>query len=239
MAAREFAVILAAAGKSQRFNDPYYNKVNVPLGGRALWMYAADAFSKRDDVGQILMVVSPEDRDSFAEKHAGHLAMLGIQLVSGGAQRADSVRNGLQAVRSDMTMVAIHDAARPSIADVWIDDVFSKAKQTGAAILATQCNATLKRVKGDRSIAETVSRDQIWLAQTPQVFKTEWLRAAYAKHPNASQATDDAALMEAAGYTVHVVEGSPLNIKVTTKADLKFAELAFKALPKKNPFPFA
>ncbi len=230
-----FAVILAAAGQSRRFNDPYYNKIVVPLAGRPLWMYAAEAFSKRSDVAQLIMVISPQDRELFNEKFAGNLALMGFQVVLGGEQRADSVLNALKEVRSDIPYVAIHDAARPCIAETWIDAVFEQAQASGAAILATPCHATLKKVNSQKQIEATVPRDHLWLAQTPQVFKTQWLRDAYAKHPNPSQATDEASLVEALGHTVRIVEGSPLNIKVTTKPDLKFAELALKALPKKNP----
>ena len=230
-----FAVILAAAGMSQRFNDPHYKKVVVPLAGRPLWMYAAEAFSNRSDVGQIIIVIAPDDREMFVEKFGGNLALLGAQLVLGGATRAQSVLNGLKEVRADLPFVAIHDAARPCISEVWVDAVFAKAKSTGAAILATPCNATLKRVNADQVIEASVPREKLWLAQTPQVFRTELLRTAYSKHPQPSQATDDACIVEAHGHPVHIVEGSPLNIKVTTKADLKFAELALKSLPKKNP----
>jgi 2-C-methyl-D-erythritol 4-phosphate cytidylyltransferase len=156
-------------------------------------------------------------------------------VVLGGATRAESVLNGLKEVRPDIPFVAIHDAARPCISEVWVDAVFAKAKSTGAAILATPCNATLKRVGNDHVIEATVPREKLWLAQTPQVFRTELLRNAYAKHPNPAQATDDASIVEAHGHPVSIVEGSPLNIKVTTKADMKFAELALKSLPKKNP----
>ena len=231
----QFAVILAAAGMSQRFKDPHYKKVVVPLAGRPLWMYAAEAFSNRNDVAQIIMVISPDDREMFLEKFGGNLALLGAQVVLGGATRAQSVLNGLNEVRADIPFVAIHDAARPCISEVWVDAVFAKAKSTGAAILATPCNATLKRVGADQVIEATVPRERLWLAQTPQVFRIELLRTAYAKHPNPAQATDDASIVEAHGHPVHIVEGSPLNIKVTTKADLKFAELALKSLPKKNP----
>lgn len=231
----QFAVILAAAGQSRRFKDPFYNKVVVPLAGRPLWMYAAEAFSKRSDVAQIILVISPEERENFVEKFAGNLAMLSAQLVTGGAQRADSVRNGLNAVRPEIPYVAVHDAARPCLSEVWIDEVFAKARETSAAILATPCQATLKKVNSDRTIDATVSREQLWLAQTPQVFKTELLRKAYAEVKQTSTATDESSLVEALGHKVHIVEGSPLNIKVTTKSDMKFAELALKALPKKNP----
>ncbi|MCR9296570.1 MAG: 2-C-methyl-D-erythritol 4-phosphate cytidylyltransferase [bacterium] len=243
----KFAVILAAAGKSTRFGDPFKNKVYATISGKPLWMYAAEKFSSRDDVGQILIAISPDDKDFFNEKFAGNAAMLGIQAVLGGAQRADSVRNALGEVREDLSYVAVHDAARPCIADRWIDSVFQAAQKSGAAILATPCSSTLKRVGANSQIVETVSRDGVWLAQTPQVFRKDLLKAAYEQHPDPGKATDEASLVEGLpaeirqkfGTTaVSVVEGSPLNIKVTTKSDLKFAELAVKVLPKPNPFPF-
>jgi 2-C-methyl-D-erythritol 4-phosphate cytidylyltransferase len=234
----DFAVILAAAGKSSRFNDQFQKKVFANLASRPLWMHAAEAFSRRNDVAQIIVVIAPEDKQLFNEKFAGNAAMLGIQAVVGGEERADSVLNGLKEVREDIGLVAIHDAARPCIAQTWIDDVFAAARQHGAAILATPCSSTLKRVAEDATITETVDRRGLWLAQTPQVFKKSILTEAYEKHPAPSAATDEASIVEAAGFSVHVVEGSPLNIKVTTKADIRFAELALKSLPKPNPFPF-
>ncbi len=234
----KFAVILAAAGRSERFGNQFNKKVFTLLANRPLWMYAAEAFSKRDDVGQIILVIAPEDRELFADKFAPSAAMLGIQVVTGGAERADSVLNGLKAVRDDLPFVAIHDAARPCVATPWIDDVFRAAKETGAAILATQVHATVKRVNAQSMITETIPRSGLWLAQTPQVFRTELLREAYAKHPSPSQATDEASIVEHSGHNVKVVPCSWLNIKVTTKEDMKTAELALKALPKANPFPF-
>lgn len=235
---KEFAVILAAAGKSSRFGDLFKKKVYVNVGAKPLWMFAAEAFSRRPDVGQLILVIAPDDKELFNEKYAGNAAMLGFQTVVGGTERADSVLNGLREVRDDMPFVAIHDAARPCLADAWIDSVFATARQSGAAILATPCHSTLKRVDPDGRIIETVSRKGLWLAQTPQVFRTKLLRDAYLAHPRPSDATDEASLVEALGQSVSVVEGSPMNIKVTTKADLKFAEQALKILPKSNPFPF-
>lgn len=235
----QFAVVLAAAGRSTRFGDPHTKKVFTTVAGKPLWMYAAEAFSKRSDVAQVVIVISPEDKEMFREKFAGNAMILGVETVLGGAQRADSVLNGLDAVRPEIPFVAIHDAARPCIAEAWIDAVFEQAKESGAALLATPCSSTLKHVDQDRNVVKTVSREQLWLAQTPQVFRTETLKQAYAQHPNPSVATDEASLVEEAGFPVKVVLGSPLNIKVTTKADLKFAELALKALPKPNPFPFS
>lgn len=233
-----FAVILAAAGRSSRFGDPHKKKVYALLAGKPLWMHTAEFFSNRRDVAQTILVISADDRELFQEKYAGNAAFLNVQVVVGGEQRADSVLRGLEAVAADIPYVAIHDAARPCIAKTWVDAVFQAGEREGAAILAIPCSSTLKRAAADRSIQETVSRENLWLAQTPQVFKTQLLRDAYARHPSPATATDDAAIVEACGTRVKLVEGSPLNIKVTTQADLKFAELALKALPKTNPFPF-
>lgn len=234
----KFAVILAAAGRSERFGNRFTKKVFTLLGNRPLWLHSADAFAKRDDVGQIILVVAQEDREQFADKFATSAAMLGIQVVTGGAERADSVLSGLKHVRDDLPLVAVHDAARPCLATPWIDDVFREARATGAAILATPVHATVKRVDARSQITETIPRSGLWLAQTPQVFKTELLRSAYAQHPAPSTATDEASIVEHTGHPVKVVPCSWLNIKVTNKEDLKLAELALKALPRANPFPF-
>ncbi len=201
-------------------------------------MYAADAFSKRNDVSQIVLVIGQDDKEMFNEKFAGNAAMLGVQPVVGGEQRADSVLNGLKTLNADITHVAIHDAARPCIADEWIDAVFSAAITHGAALLGLPCSSTLKRTTDGRLVSDTVPRDGVWLAQTPQVFRKDLLLECYANHPSPSTATDESSIVEASGAPVALVEGSPMNIKVTTKADLRFAELALKSLPKANPFPF-
>ncbi len=233
-----FAVILVAAGKSSRFGHPQHKKVYASLAGKAMWTFAAQAFGQRTDVAQVILVIAAEDREMFDDEFSTLTDSLDIQVVLGGAQRADSVLNGLRAVRPEIPFVAIHDAARPCIASPWIDAVFAAAEKSGAAILATPCSATLKRADANPSdadpiIEQTLPRDNVWLAQTPQVFRRQLLLdayAAYAQNPHAASATDDAAIVEASGAPVQLIEGSPLNIKVTTQADLIFAELALRAL---------
>jgi len=227
----QFAVILPAAGKSSRFNDPHLKKPFVTLEGRPVWMHSAERFSARDDVKQILVVIAPEDREEFMSKFGANLALLGIEVVLGGAERSDSVAAAIAKVRSDIPYIAIHDAARPCIADEWIDRVFREAEKSGAAILASPVTATLKRVGGDKKITETVSRDGLWEAQTPQVFARQLLIDAYARRGK-EPATDDAQLVERLGKPVSVVQGSPMNIKITTKEDLKIAGALLKVLPK-------
>ncbi len=185
---------------------------------------------------QIILVIAPEDRELFADKFAANAAMLGIQVVAGGAERADSVLAGLKAVRDDLPFVAVHDAARPCVATPWIDDVFKATKETGAAILACPIHATVKRVDAKSNIKENHSSHGFWMAQTPQVFRTQLLREAYQQHPAPSQATDEASIVEHSGHPVKVVPCSLLNVMVTTKEDMRFAEMALKSLPRANPF---
>ncbi len=238
----KFAVILPAAGRSTRFRLQKRKKPFVELRGRAVWLRAADQFINRPDVLQTLVVVSPDDMEWFREKFAPNLAFMNIELVAGGAERADSVKNALARVRPDAEFVAVHDAARPLLVQEWVDGVFQAATRSGAAILAIPVTSTLKREAAGHTIAETVSRAGLWLAQTPQVFRVDWLREAYARQAGL-QPTDEAQLVEQAGHPVSLVEGSSLNIKITTDSDFRLAEAALDALPKPKTFralhPFA
>ena len=151
-------------------------------------------------------------------------------MVEGGAERADAVAAALERVKPEIDFVCVHDAARPCLAEVWVDKIFEAAAQSGAAILGLPITSTIKRVANGRC-EETVSRQGLWEAQTPQVFRRELLLEAYAKRGD-EPATDDAQMVERLGKSVAVVTGSPMNIKVTTRDDLRLAEQALKALPK-------
>lgn len=226
-----FAVILPAAGASSRFKDKHYKKPFAPLAGRAVWLHSAERFLNRSEVKQVILVISAEDREDFNFKFAPNVAILGIDVVEGGKERADSIERALDRVAPDVDFVAVHDAARPCVADEWITKVFEAAQKTGAAILAVPVPGTLKRVGANHAITETVSREGLWEAQTPQVFGRKLLLEAYAKRGD-FVATDDAQIVERVGATVTVVQGSPINLKITTQEDLRLAEQALKAMPK-------
>lgn len=226
-----FAVILPAAGASSRFRDPHYKKPFAPLAGRAVWLHSLHRFTQRDDVKQLIVAIAPDDREEFLRRFGADIALLGVEAVDGGRERVDTVSNALTRVREEIDFVCIHDAARPCISDLWIDAVFQKAVETGAAILAVPVTATLKKVDDSGKIVETRSRDKLWEAQTPQVFRRDWLLEAYQKRGDFVP-TDDAQLVERLGKAVYVVSGSPLNIKITTKDDLRLAEQILKILPK-------
>lgn len=226
-----FGVILAAAGQSSRFGDTHYKKPFAPLAGRPVWLHSAEKFLERSDVKQVVIVVAPEDRESFLDTFGANLAFLGVTLAEGGSHRAESVRRGLAKLDPSIDTVAIHDAARPCIAAAWIDAVFSAGARSGAAILAIPVVGTLKRVGADGTITETVDRTGLWEAQTPQVFSRRVLEEAYARLGD-GQPTDEAALVETVGQKVTVVRGSPVNLKITSREDLALAEQALKALPR-------
>jgi 2-C-methyl-D-erythritol 4-phosphate cytidylyltransferase len=237
-----FAVILAAAGKSSRFRDQNYRKPFAPLGGRAVWLHSAEKFLSRQDVKQVIVVIPEEDREEFMRKFGANVAIMGVEVCIGGAERADSIQNALAKVRDGIDFVAVHDAARPCLADKWIDQTFAAAEKTGAAILAVPVSATLKRAGkgggGATTIQETVDRAGLWEAQTPQVFRRDLLNKAYAGRGGASP-TDDAQLVEKLGHAVALIEGSAMNIKITTKDDLRLAEQILKILPKPKPEGFS
>ncbi|MFQ3594160.1 MAG: 2-C-methyl-D-erythritol 4-phosphate cytidylyltransferase [Gemmataceae bacterium] len=225
-----FAVILPAAGQSTRFSGKE-KKVFASLDGRPVWMRSAEAFVHRDEVVQTLVVFAPEDEESVRTKFSAHLSLLGIELVLGGKERFDSVGNALARVR-DADFVAIHDAARPCVSTAAIDQVFALAQKTGAALLAMPVRDTLKRTDLAGKVLETVPREQLWQAQTPQVFRTDWLREAHARRERLGTAiTDDAQLVEALGHAVYVVPSDADNLKITTLSDLALAAAILKSRP--------
>jgi 2-C-methyl-D-erythritol 4-phosphate cytidylyltransferase len=226
-----FAVILAAAGRSSRFHDKNYKKPFAPLANKPVWLHSAEKFINRADVKQLIVVVAPEDQEYFRFKFSANTAILGIDVVEGGAERADSISKALAHVKPDIEFVCIHDAARPCLADEWISQVFEAARKTDAAIMAIPVAGTLKRVGADHKVEETVPRAGIWEAQTPQAFRRELLLEAHAKRGD-FPATDDAQLVERLGHAVTVVTGSPINMKIATREDLRLAEQALRALPK-------
>ncbi|MEO1495694.1 MAG: 2-C-methyl-D-erythritol 4-phosphate cytidylyltransferase [Planctomycetota bacterium] len=225
-----FAVLILAAGRSTRFGDENYKKPFIPLAGRAVWMHSVERFRGRADVCQVIVVVSPDDREDFERKNGAALLFQNIELCTGGAERSDSVRAGLAAVGDEATHIAVHDAARPCVTDAEIDRVFAAAAEGNAAILATPVAATLKRAApGDPpAIAETAPRDGLWAAQTPQVFERKLFEQAISQS-DAEPVTDDAQLVERLGKPVMLVPGSTQNLKITTREDLALAEAILTA----------
>lgn len=224
------AVIVPAAGNSTRFGGGL-KKPLVSLDGRPVWQRTCELFWNRSDVSTVYLVIHPDDRDDFRDRYAHVIAFANVKVIAGGAERFESVANALTAVPSDVDLVAVHDAVRPLTPPMLLDAVFAAAAEYGAAMLAVPLADTLKRVDAATNrVTDTVPRAGLWQAQTPQVFRRDWLVEAYAKRGSfAGAITDDAQLIEAAGHTVRVVPGSPANFKITTKDDLELAEAVLKA----------
>jgi 2-C-methyl-D-erythritol 4-phosphate cytidylyltransferase len=227
-----FGVILPAAGSSTRMTGFQKKKPFLDLKGRPIWVRTAEHFLSRNDVCQTILAVAPDDLDWFRETYRPNLAFMDIQIVAGGATRADSVRNAMQQLRSDAEYVAVHDAARPLLATRWIDEIFTAAEKYKAAIPGLRISSTVKRVTADGRISETVDRTGLVQAQTPQVFERDVLEKAWSICRNPAAATDEASMVEASGHPVQVIDGWPMNIKITTAEDFRLAELFVGALPR-------
>jgi 2-C-methyl-D-erythritol 4-phosphate cytidylyltransferase len=226
-----FSVIIPAAGKSSRFGG-LEKKPFVSLDGRPVWQRAAEPFWAREDVERVYVVIATEDRDDFRRRFQGLIAFVEkVKIVDGGAERFESVANALALVPDDVPHVAVHDAVRPLVTGALIDSVLRAAEEHGAAMPAVPVADTLKQVDpATNRITGTVPRANVWQAQTPQIFRRDWLVEAYAKRAAlASPITDDAQLIEAIGHSVVVVPGSPINFKITTKDDLELADAVLKA----------
>ncbi|AWM38611.1 2-C-methyl-D-erythritol 4-phosphate cytidylyltransferase [Gemmata obscuriglobus] len=226
----QFAVIIPAAGQSSRFGGAE-KKPFVALDGRPVWLRSAETFWGRDDVSKVYIVVAPADRDDFRARFGHHLAFTNAELVEGGSERFESVANALARVPESVPLVAVHDAVRPLVTPALINAVVQSATEHGAAMLAVPVADTLKQVEPETNrITGTVPRAGVWQAQTPQVFRRDWLAEAYAARGRLTvPITDDAQLIEALGHSVVVVPGSPLNFKITTRDDLELADAVLKA----------
>ncbi len=218
------AAILPAAGSGQRFGGDR-NKLFAQLAGKPLWFHSASRLAARDEVGRIVMSISTSDRDFFVSEFASLIEQLNVELVTGGAERTDSVKAGLNAISGDESIqfVAIHDAARPLVCDADLSALFAAMSAREAAILATPVSGTIKRACGEGERSETVDRRELWIALTPQVFRVGLLKQAYDKH-NGRPATDDAQLVERIGHAVSLIPGSADNLKITYPEDLLVAE---------------
>ena len=211
--------ILLCAGKGERLTAGV-DKALVPLAGRPLFTWSLEALEQTAAIASIVMV-GPVKKLKEMLSAAGLAPRKIVAWSEGGRERQDSVARGLHVLPEDATLVAIHDCARALITPGIITRVVGDAAEHGAAIAALPLGDTLKR--GALGVIETtVPRQGLWCAQTPQVFRREWIVAAHAAA--AKSATDDAALVEALGHRVHLTPGEPLNFKITTPQDLELAE---------------
>ena len=229
------AVIICAAGASRRFGGAR-KKAFVDVGGRAVFLRSVEHFADRADVKQVLLGIAAEDEELLNVKWGPNLKFFNVTVFMGGAERSDTIINGLGLVNDGIELVAIHDACRCCITKDIIDATFAAAAQSGAAVPACPVTATIKQVQ-ENIIERTVDRADLYEAQTPQVFAVDVIRKAYANLSNLDKRTisDDSQLVEALGHKVTIVEAGASNIKITHKSDIAIAEAILKSRPKPIP----
>jgi len=213
-------VVIVAAGAGVRAG-PGEPKQFRPILGVPMLLRALRPFTSHPSVARVVVAlptVHVERPPEWLAKLLGER----LVLVPGGETRARSVRAGLAALPADVSVILVHDAARPFVSRQTIDAVLGRARAGVGAVAALPVGDTLKEVDELR-IVGTVPRERLWRAQTPQGFPREMLEQAYARLGTATP-TDDAALCEAAGFPVEVVLDGPENLKVTTLEDFRIAE---------------
>jgi 2-C-methyl-D-erythritol 4-phosphate cytidylyltransferase len=221
--------IIPAAGEGRRM-DKDVEKQFLHLGGIPLLVHTLKVFDESPEVDGVVVVVGAQQRGALDKYVLGpHPCKKLLHIVDGGPERQHSVANGLQKVPPECELVVIHDGVRPLLSGNLLRSVLKTADRYGAAIAAIPACDSVKQAEGE-VVRASLDRESIWLAQTPQIFRTDLLRQAYERAArDGITLTDDAGLMERAGYSVHLVLGSPENIKVTTPADLVIAEAILAA----------
>jgi 2-C-methyl-D-erythritol 4-phosphate cytidylyltransferase len=200
------------------------DKTLVLLDGRPVLAWVLEAVAAVPEIAELVVVVSPANAGGTeALIQATGLASR-AQLCPGGPTRQESVQAGVRYLSPATDVVLVHDAARPLVTPEMLRRAIAAGAAFGAAVTAVPVSDTVKRVDAGGRVVATLDRSRLVLAQTPQVFRRDWLEAAYRSWPSdAPPATDEATLLEHAGFPVRIVPGSPENLKLTTAADLELA----------------
>lgn len=216
--------IIPAAGIGARMHADRAKQM-LELGGVPVLVHTLMRFQHCDAIDQIILVLQPNLTTEVLAMISRHNLTKVARVVAGGAERQDSVWRGLQVVREESAgIIAVHDAVRPFVKPEEIRSVIERAETTGAALMALAATDTIKQVKSGR-VQRTLDRRRIYYAQTPQAFRYSIIREAFERaYADGCMGTDESQLVERVGHRVSIVEGSPINIKITRPFDLRFAE---------------
>ena len=215
--------IIVAAGKSERMDG--VDKVMVALNGKPVLAWVIDAFERCKAIERIAVVVSNRNLAQVRGLIFKEGWTKNIKLCTGGRRRQDSVRVGLERL-DGCDWVVIHDGARPLVTVDLINRGLKAARENDTAVAAVQVTDTIKVVSTVRIVQYTPGRENLWVVQTPQIFRFDIIAEAYRKVKG--DVTDDATLVERSGYSVQLYNGSYDNIKITTPVDLALAEVLLK-----------
>ncbi|SIS61645.1 2-C-methyl-D-erythritol 4-phosphate cytidylyltransferase [Salimicrobium flavidum] len=220
-----YTVVIVAAGQGKRMNAGR-NKQFLMIGEHPLIVHTLKAFTEDKKCREIILVTNEADEKDMEELIMRY-HFRKVRVVYGGKERQDSVYQGLLAVSDPSCPVLIHDGARPFVKRKNVHELVEKIEESGAALLAVPVTDTVKQMKDGK--LETLNRDYLWAAQTPQGFSYDMIRQAHEKaRENGFYATDDAALAESFGHNVSIVHGNYDNIKITTPEDLQKASAYVK-----------
>ncbi|NPV28986.1 MAG: 2-C-methyl-D-erythritol 4-phosphate cytidylyltransferase [Firmicutes bacterium] len=211
------------------------NKVYLPLGDRPLLLHSCMLFEEAPAVACYVVVVHPGEHSFCRALLAPYRLKKLAGVVAGGETRQDSVAAGLRELPEDCTLAAVHDAARPLLAPEVLEGAVQRARESGAVVVGVPVKDTIKIVGAERQIRATPAREELWIAQTPQIFRRALLERAHAEAEREGfTGTDDASLVERLGEPVEVYPGSYENIKITTPEDLLLAEAIWERRQKKD-----
>ncbi len=224
------SAVIVAAGRGTRMG-PDIDKLFLDVAGRPVVAHTWARFDTSPDIDEIVLVVRMGLEGAFREMAAQSGFKKPHRFVTGGAERQDSVWNGLLALGSDAKIVAVHDGARPCVAQELIAATIQAARETGAAVAAQRVTDTIKESSDGLVISRTVDRSKLWSVQTPQTFRVEVLRRAIATaRDRGLNLTDDTAACELISQPVRLVESRKPNPKVTVPADVPFIESVLRDL---------
>jgi len=220
--------IIVGAGRGLRFaSDSQTQKQFLLLGGEPLILKTLQPFLTSNRISSCVLVVPKSAVDLVKKEVAPYASEDNIRVIAGGERRQDSVRFGVEAA-DGADVVVVHDAVRPFVRQEWISQVIDRCINNDGAIVALSVSDTLKKVVDGR-ISETIPRDNIWQAQTPQAFRRELLMEVYASVDWENvHVTDEAQLLEIVGKSVAIVPGSSENFKITTQDDWSKAEVIWE-----------
>ncbi len=215
--------IIVAGGSSQRMG---FDKTFALLGGLPVVAHSIAAFAEAECVGAIVVVARADAIARLQALTSARSFRKEVAVVSGGAQRQDSVEQGLAKLPPETTFVAVHDAARPLITPEELTRVFETAREHGAAVLAAPVTDTLKRADSNGFVSASLEREGVYAMQTPQIFARQLLLEAYARvSADKLTITDEVSALQHLGHRVAVVANDKPNLKITFPADLALAEL--------------
>jgi 2-C-methyl-D-erythritol 4-phosphate cytidylyltransferase len=222
--------ILVAAGKGTRMGAGV-DKLFLKVAGRPVVAHTWQRFEDAKCIGEIILVVRNGRQRKFKELAAKFRFKKPFSIVTGGAERQDSVWNGLEALSPVAEIVAIHDAARPCVSGELIAAMIEAARKTGAAVAAQPVTDTIKESPDGKLIRRTLDRSKLWAVQTPQTFRVAVIREAIsAARSKKLNLTDDTAACELIGQPIRLVRCAQPNPKVTTPGDLPLVEMLLRKM---------